>query len=340
MKNAIRYQPWRSRVLALSFAFPVVFGIAAAFTLGPVPGILAVIPAFALPGAVAKYLPSQPRLTAALALVGSHSAEIEFGQRKLRPIPKHAFIDRERNAARATFPDVQPRDEAQQFGGMRVVLPQAAFDPTPTLEEKTEFAQEVEGYVVALGEWFDEYETAREEKSRQFAVAFRVENDGEAPAENVRLRVRLPDNFKEASVRPGVGAAPTRPTYKPPGPGGIRIRQPDLSSIDLSLLRNSQTPQRRSGPSRPVATCSLDGGHLLLTYNLGTLNHGPDHLRTHPCEIRVPGPGSYEGRWEVLAANGASKGPLRIVVPPALDGTPFATLEEVSEERESLGLTA
>jgi hypothetical protein len=325
-------------VLALSFAFPVVFGIVAAFTLGPIPGILTVIPAFALPGAVSRYLPAQPKLTAAFALAGSHSIEIEFGQRKIRPIPKAAFIDRERNAARATFPAIPPKDEVQRYGGMRVVLPQAAFDPMPTLEEKTEFAQEIEGYVEALGDWFDDYELARARKSRQFTVAFRVENDGEAPAENVRLRIRLPDDFEEVATRPEVGSPPTRPVYVPPGPGGIRVRQP--GSIDLSLLRSQLAPQRRGNSSRPLAVCSLDGGNLLLTYNLGTLNHGPDHLRTHPCEIRVPGPGSYEGRWEVLAANGVSRGPLRIIVPPALDDTPFATLEELSEERESLGLAA
>lgn len=221
---------------------------------------------------------------------------------------------------------------------MRVILPETARRPGPTLAEKTEFAQEVERYAEDLTRWLGEYETMREIKSRQFKVTFRVENEGEAPAENVRLRIRLPDDFEEVATQPSIAGPPARPSYEPPGPGGIRVNRQDFSLLRQALSSGSSSPREREFPSRPTSTCSYDGEHLLLTYDLGALNHGPDHMQTHPCDIRVPAPGSYEGQWEVLAANGTAKGPLRIVVPPPGEGPALATLDEVTEETERLGL--
>jgi hypothetical protein len=87
-----------------------------------------------------------------------------------------------------------------------------------------------------------------------------------------------------------------------------------------------------------VATASYEGDHLLLAYEIGHLNHGPDHLRTEPVILLAPSDGEFEVIWEALSANPgpATKGSLMLRVSPPMDvDPPLTTMEEVTKDREA-----
>jgi hypothetical protein len=199
----------------------------------------------------------------------------------------------------------------------------------PRRPEVEQFTAEVRDYGAELEDWLASYFEFRAEAVRQFPLTFRIENDGEAPAQNVRLRVRLPKGFRQLNGAPEIAGPPDEPRFK--GRFDLDYARP----LQSSALRDIYRSVTKEAPAGPVATASYEDDHLVLTYDIGHLNHGPDHMRTDLVVLLAPADGEFEASWEALSANAgpAAKGTLKITVSPAEEvKPPITTMAEITED--------
>lgn len=202
----------------------------------------------------------------------------------------------------------------------------------PTQRDLERFAAEIRGYGTELEEWLEKYAGLRLQAARQFRLVFRIENDGEAPAQNVRLRVRCPEDFQRLTKPMAIDSAPSQPRFR--GRFDIEPVVP-LRSSALKEIGRRLTAEPTSGP---VPIASHEDNHLVLTYEIGHLNHGPDHMRTEPVTLLAPRDGDFDLRWEALSANPgpAASGTLRIRVCPSVAvEPPIKTMEELSDDMQN-----
>lgn len=89
--------------------------------------------------------------------------------------------------------------------------------------------------------------------------------------------------------------------------------------------------------SGPMATASREDDHLGLTFEIGHLNHGPDHMRTEPITLLAPEAGDFELRWEALSANPgpAASGFLLVQLSPSIEvQPPIKTMNGIADDEE------
>jgi hypothetical protein len=318
--------------LVLLIVFPFVLGGALAITLGPLEGLAAFGTAFSLPAFFRHDLVPGPRLSNSIITKEGRAGEATFPPPKLRPIDREAIVRSSQRAAQETAPEVRRPPRPNQFGLPYYEMPTVESLLGPRQRDIEQFSSEIRRFGEELEDWLDRYVDFRLQVARQFPLAFRVENDGEAPAQNVRLRVHLPKDFLQMDEPPAMDSPPSEPRYS--GPFDINPVVPYQSSA----LREIGRRLLKDPVSGPVPTSSEEGDHLVLTYEIGHLNHGPDHVGTDPVILLAPSDGEFEIHWEALSANPgpAMKGSLKIRVSPAVDSDPpITTMKEVAEDREA-----
>ncbi len=329
--NQLRYPPWRRRVLVLLIVFPFVLGGILAIALGPIEAIAAFGTAFSLPAFFRHDLVPGPRLSTSIVTKGEHSDEVILPPPELRPLDQKAIVRSSQRAAQETAPEVRRPPRTNQFGFPQVDFPTVGAFLGPRQPDLENFSSEICRYGDELREWLESYIQFRLQAVRQFALVFRIENDGEAPARNVRLRIRLPKDFRELDEELAMESPPSQPRYR--GPYDMEPIVPYHSSALAAIGRHLM----KGSADGPAPTVSYELDHLVLTYEIGHLNHGPDHLRTDPVVLLAPSDGEFDVTWEALSANPgpATKGSLKIQVSPGVEiNPPIATMEEISEDRE------
>jgi hypothetical protein len=327
----LRYPPWRRRVLTLLIVFPFVLGAVLALTVGFVIALAGFGAAFSLPAFFRHDLIPGPRLSAAIVTKEGHFEDVGLPSPKLRSIDGDAIIRAGQKAARETAPEIKPEEDT--FYRITIPGPRSPFEPTA--DDRREFTADVMGYAQALEEWLERYVAVRLESARRCRISFRIENDGEAPAQNVRLRVHCPPGFQHLTKPLPVEEAPEQPVYRNPFD-----RTPPVMERSSFLRKVSQRLMAEPA-SGPVATVSHEEDHLVLTYEIGHLNHGPDHMRTEPITLLAPEAGSFQFRWEALSANPgpAANGHLRVELNPSVEIEPaIKTMNGIAEDEERHGI--
>jgi hypothetical protein len=184
----LRYPPWRRRVLTLLIVFPFILGGALAVTVGLVIALAGFGAAFSLPAFFRHDLIPGPRLSAAIVTKEGHSQEVGLSSPELRVIDGDAIIRAGQKAARETAPEIKPEPESPyRIGSIALPGPRNPLEPTES--QLREFAADVMTYGQELEQWLERYVALRLESARRLRLTFRIENDGEAPAQNVRLRI-------------------------------------------------------------------------------------------------------------------------------------------------------
>jgi hypothetical protein len=321
-------------MLFLLIVFPIVLGGVLALTVGPLAGLAGFSPALSVAAFFRHDLHPGPRLSTAIVTSSGHSTEAAFPSPQLPILDHAAIVTSEQKAAAATAPKIrpEPKPATGAFGLPTFEMPSVQSMLAPTRRDVVEFMAEVKDYGTALEDWLRLYEEIRRESARQVRLIFRVENDGEAPAQNVRLRVRCPEGFRHLTKPLPIREAPDQPRFR--SPYDMRVETP----LQSSALREIGRRLTADPPVGPVPIVSDEQSQLVLTYEIGNLNHGPDHLRTDPITLLAPETGDFELRWEALSANPGpgTKGKLKLRVSPAVDSDPpLTTMEEITKDREA-----
>lgn len=205
--DRLRYPPWRRRVLIVLITFPFVLGGVLAITLGPLEGIAAFGTAFSLPAFFRHDLVPGPRLSNSIVTKEGHADEATFPSPELRPVNSRAIVRASQEAAQDTAPEIRRPPRQNQFGCPQFEMPTASSLLGPRQRDIEQFSAEVRRYGEELGDWLNRYVEFRARMARQVPLSFRIENDGEAPARNVRLRVRLPRDFQGLNEPPSAREA-------------------------------------------------------------------------------------------------------------------------------------
>jgi hypothetical protein len=317
-------------VLALLIVFPFVLGAVLALTIGLVIALAGFGAAFSLPAFFRHDLIPGPRLSTAIVTKEGHSQEVGLAAPELRVIDGDAIIRAGQKAARKTAPKIQPEPESPyRIGSIALPGPRNFLEPTES--QLREFAADVTGYGQELDQWLERYVELRLESARRLRLTFRIENDGEAPAQNVRLRVHCPKGFQHLTKPLPIEEAPEQPEYR----GPLDMASPDLKGS--SFLRQVSKRLMAEPVSGPVATVSSEDNHIVLTFEIGHLNHGPDHMRTEPITLLAPGAGDFGFRWEALSANPgpAASGLLLVQLSPSIEIEPaIKTMNEIGEDKK------
>lgn len=323
----LRYPPWRRRVLALLVVFPFILGTVLALTVGMVIALAGFGTAISVSAFFRHDLIPGPRLSTAIVTKEGHSQKVGPPSPRLRVIDGDAIIRAEQKAARETAPEIKPEEDTFY----RITMPGPRSPLEPTEEDLREFTADVMSYGQELEEWLEHYVAVRLESARRCRITFRIENDGEAPAQNVRLRVHCPQGFQHLTRPLPIEEAPQQPEYRNPFD-----RSPPVLK-GSSYLRQVGERLMAEPASGPVATVSQEEDHLVLTYEIGHLNHGPDHMRTEPIALLAPEAGDFEFRWEALSANPgpAANGLLLVQLKPSVEIQPaIKTMNGIAEDEE------
>jgi hypothetical protein len=332
--DRLRYPPWRHRFLIGLIVFPIVLGGVLALAVGPLAGLAGFSPALSVAAFFRHDLRPGPRLSTAIVTGSGYSAEAVFPPPELQRLDHEAIVTGEQTTATETAPEIAPEPEpsAGPFGIPTFEIPTVQSMLGPTRKDVVVFMAEVRDYGLALNGWLDRYEQVRAESGRQFRLVFRVENDGEAPAQNVRLRVRFPEGFRHLTKSLPVKQAPDRPRFR------NRWDIAPVVPLQSSALREIGRRLTADPPVGPVPIVSEEQGQLVLTYEIGHLNHGPDHLRTDPVTLLAPETGDFDLAWEALSANPgpAAGGILKLRINPSVEVEPKITsMSEVLNDQQA-----
>jgi hypothetical protein len=252
---------------------------------------------------------------------------------RLRPLDKEAIVQEQVNLALATLPEppdpkLSPDDDFGQLLTKAALAGVKATLTGATPEFLEEFKSKVKTHSQKLVRWLEEVEKARVEHLKVFEGELRIHELGHASADHVHLRLRFPPGFKLAQDLPYSELPPDRPSF-----GGV-IGLPHAALNSLHGLTDHNIPSIDL-PGSDKARYSMEGNAPVIDYNLGRVNQH-DYRDAPAFSLRVPGPGSYNVKWEASAA-GLGKpatGELTIQFAEPKQGEPITTLEEVETERE------
>ncbi len=326
----LRYPPWRRRVLVLLVVFPFALGAILAVTLGPIEGIAGFGTAFSLPAFFRHDLVPGPRLSTAIVTASDHSREAVFPSTELRVIDRRAIIKSEQCEAQETAPEIRREPRRGSFGLPSFEVPSVGSMLGPTQRDLEQFTAEIRRYGDELEPWLERYAELRIRSTRQFRLALRIENDGEAPAQNVRLRVRFPKDFRRLTKPMAMDGAPSQPRFRD------RWQIDPVVPLQSSALKEIGRRLTAEPVAGPVPIASHEKDHLVLTYDIGHLNHGPDHMRTEPVTLLAPRDGEFELQWDALSANPgpAARGTMKVRLNPILEVEPaIRTMKELDEDQ-------
>ena len=288
------------------------------------------------------FAPARPEVIAALrGEENASAADAEIGlvigsEQTVRPLDIDGIVEGEEAAARETMPRApSPRVPKGAFGGVFDLNDSTANMLSSVSgasdEELRAFIKEVHRYGEKLRAWLEQLEASRNERLRAFSAVARATENGKAPADFARMRLRFPGEFEGPERPPEVPDPPQRPEFV--GRLG-RIATPPTQPIRRGALSGLiPRPDEIRGVS---AEYSCEDGTTVVALNIGHINQH-DQRDTAEFALRAAPPGFYEIEWQI-SANGLTpptKGTIKVEVRKSIPGEPITELQGALVERKS-----
>jgi hypothetical protein len=321
----------------------VLVGVAGFVTSGVVAGLSLLLGFPGVLSLILLFLPSRPKVAATLrgtenTVTGADEIGLIIGvEQTVRPLDINQIAKAQEHAALETMPRAPtPSVPRGAFGGA-FDLSQSTANMLSSVsgasdEELRAFTKKVREYGEALRAWLEQLQASRHESLRAFAAMARVREDGQAPADFARLRLRFPEEFEELEQPPEVPRPPERPEfvgrYAPVVPGPLAGRSLARGSLSRLIPR----PDEFKGTS---AEYSREDGSTVITLNIGHINQH-DHRDTAEFALRAAPPGVYEVGWQISAAglSPPTAGRIKVEIREPVPGEPIVELKDALLERK------
>jgi hypothetical protein len=324
----------------------VIVGVTGFVTSGVIAGISLFLGFPGVLSLILLFLPSRPKVRATLrggtnAITSDSEVGLVIGaERTVRPFDIDQIIKTEEHAAletmpRAPAPKVPPSSAlAPIFALNRSTANMLSAVSGTSDEELEKFMRKVQRYGEKLRAWLEELDASRAEQLRAFTAIARAGEEGQAPADFARMRLRFPEQFEQAERPPTVPEPPSRPEYVAPLAGRVGLSGvpvPQMARGALSNLLN------RSVESR--IQYSNEDGMTVISLEVGHVNQS-DHRDTAEFALRAAPPGIYGIEWQISAdgLNPPTKGTIKVEVREPVLGDPINDLDEALAERKNHSL--
>jgi hypothetical protein len=249
----------------------------------------------------------------------------------IAPDRPHGFIDHQaviasaRRALEATAPAPPREPTAMEKLSFSVAVMASQATQKAALAR---FSEKLDDYEVALGEWLGEYERQREVRARFVECALWVENGGDAPADDLHLRLKLPQGLRFAGEEPTVERPPKPPKYEE----FESFLGPSFAGLDLSPIPKPSSLKGLFGNLRGPERVREDG-HEILVFRVATLPPKMPEGGDAAIPLLADGPGTYEIEWQAFAGNlkMPARGKLVVECPEPLAGEVVKTFVEIIE---------
>ena len=292
-----------------------------------------------------------PRPEIAVTLRGEENAATEAGEigliigatQTVRLLDVETIVTEEEQKALETMPRMPtPQVPPGKFGGAFDLSSQSTVNMIASIsgasdEELRAFVGKVRAYGDNLRAWLEQLRASRQEHLRVFSVVARASEEGQAPADFARVRLRFPSTFVEPDRPPQVPEPPERPKFVgrlgPIVPRPFPVVPPVRRGALSHLIPR---PDEFRGIS---ADYSSEDGLTIVDLNIGHINQD-DHRDTAEFTLRAAPPGLYEIGWRISAnsLNPPTEGTIKIEVREPIRGEPIVTLEDALAERENHSL--
>lgn len=205
------WPPTRQQAIWGVIVIAVIVGVTGLLTNGVIAGLSLLLGFPGVLSLILYFLPSRPKIRATLrgkenAIISDTEVGLIIGaERTVRPFDIDQIVKTEEHAALETMPRAP----------MPKVPPGSALAPMFTLNQSTanmlhavsgasdeeleKFMQRVRRYGEKLRTWLEELQASRVERLRAFTAIARAGEEGQAPADFARMRLRFPEEFERES---------------------------------------------------------------------------------------------------------------------------------------------
>ena len=217
---------------------------------------------------------------------------------------------------------------------MRTFSTIGVFALEPHEEAIDRFERELSSYREDLTEWLERYEALRWPEASFVEVFLCLHNAGTAPADNVRLRLRLPKTLRVVDGPPELDPPPESPAFKQRSRMDSTLAE--LASVRTALSLPTPSKDSRGGVKGP--TIIEDGGVTVADFAIASLTHGFPEFSASPLCCVPSSPGEHVVAWEAHAGNLAkpASGTFTIVAREQPRKEPVTTLAQLLAEDVSL----
>lgn len=340
------WPPTRQQAIWGVIVTAVIVGVTAFLTSGVIAGFSLFLGFPGVLSLILFFLPSRPKVRATLrgkenAIADDAGVGLIIGaKRTIRPFDIDQIVKTEEHAALETMPRA-PTPKVPSGSALAPIF--ALNQPTANMlhavsgvsdEELEKFMRRVRRYGEKLRAWLEVLQASRAEHLRAFTAVARAWEEGQAPADFARMRLRFPEEFEEAERPPLVPEPPSRPEYVAPFAGRItvpRVQVPRVARGALSGLLDRAVEHRVQYSNEDAMTViSLEVGHV----------NQLDHRDTPEFALRAAPPGVYEVEWQISATglNPPTTGTIKIEVRESIAGEPIVELAAALAERKQYSL--
>jgi hypothetical protein len=340
------WPPTRQQATWGVIVIAVIVGVTGFVTSGVIAGLSLFLGFPGVLSLILLFLPSRPKVSATLR--GEENAitcDMEIGliistEQTVRPLDIDQIVKAEEHAAletmpRAPTPKVPPGSAlAPLFNLNQSTANMLSAVSGASDEELEKFMRKVRRYGEELRAWLEELQASRAERLRAFSATARAREEGQAPADFARMRLRFPEEFEEAERPPIVPEPPSRPEYVAPLAGRVTWPRAPVQQVArgaLSRLLNRSVEHR--------VQYSNEDGMTVISLEVGHVNQS-DHRDTAEFALRAAPPGVYDIEWQISAdgLNPPTKGKIKVEVREPISGEPIVELAEALAERERYSL--
>lgn len=314
----------------------LLLGIVVGLTRDPLTGLITFAALFGPLTFAIQFLPAKPVIVVAPVVQGTAVSVLPVHQEvEIRPIDIDSIISREQKEAYTSmpmrppprFPPGSPFSKLTAFSALS--LPIGISE-----EDLRDFERRVGEFGEELRSWIEQYEARRSALYREFALRLRVSEEGSAPAEHLRLKLRFPPGFDLVEAIEPLDAPPRTPRYS---------RYPFAASGITSPLTRALTLPFQPAPIEPLIrqpgspTYGREGGAITIAFDLGRINQS-DSRETATARLLSAAPGSYSVEWQATAhgLREPVSGSFQIDVAAPEDGLPIETISSLEEEHAEL----
>ncbi len=231
---------------------------------------------------------SLPRLYVSLHHEGTAKTELVLERTQaVRPIDRRGIVSEQSDIARETV-EACPAPERRSL-----------LEPiNPDLRESYDdalghFRCRLEEFSHELGAWLVAYESRRWPTASYVEAWLRVENSGEAPAEDLIVELELPDGLMRATKRPAIDPPPDPPRFQ---------RRHLLRSVEPPPLADAGQIEPSLGNVSGPDWVAEDGS-LVARYRIRKLLHGTRDFSAYPLRLVAREAGRFEIAWTARASN-------------------------------------
>lgn len=244
--------------------------------------------------------------------------------RPIRPLDAEAIVRTEIEVARET---IEPPPEKKRPRSPLDFAPPPPLVPTHESYNKSmkRFTEDVQEYVEDLASWIAEWNQQRWPAASLVEAHVRVKNDGDAQADQIRVRLELPAGLEPVESRPCVPPPPERPRFERRRLLDVR---PEFFAREGLELDTPHPPfGALTGPQ-----LVRERGRRFLEFSLASLTHGLAESSAGAVRLVPDKPGRYELPWTAHAANLSEevRGTITLeVIADREDGSPLASLADL-----------